>query len=224
MSTEKYDFYKFFIDIGIPFIVFLIGLFTEKKWKITNKFRIFNNQKISVGKNKGNQNLSQQQAGRDAHSLSLQQQGDKITNQFNFEGKPDIGDSHDFLETQPKVEQSISYSNQAFIIKSFQENAEQLQINAQFEQKYKSTYEWLKEGNAQACAAEYFKIFRNIVSIFEQKEIYTQEMPKFQSISDLKKAFKEIEQFMYDSQKNVKELQDKIDNFEDVLISLLGNI
>jgi len=153
--------------------------------------------------------------------ISLSQKAETITNHFFGAGKPGIGDPAKLLEQAPRVNPpGESYSNQDYIIKFFRDNATQLGINAQFEQKYREAYEWLQK-NPTACAGDYYKVFKDIIPTFEKEEVYGGEIAAPELIRALKDGLEEIRKYM---SREPKALEKKINTFEEALIRLLREV
>lgn len=194
------------------------------QWIISIIVSFFGGLKINaiISKNKKYQEANQDVSGD--NNLPIQQNADFINNDFQPRqaGLENIGTKEDILDQNSIIENK---SNQQYILEELKNNSSLLSVSAQFEENYEEAYQWIYDdgNNVQACAAKYYKTFKDIVETILSSDVLEDTLTPA-LLERFENSFSKIKEFRNNSKEDINEFKKAIKSFEDNLIFIISEL
>jgi len=222
--------YQLLVDIFIPIATFVLGIFLEYKYHITNTIT----QKIDLkfrqsGKN-NIQGISKQKSGRDSiNSLSSTSIKGPLIGQQNIYPSaitPNVARAEDALKPpEPLTDTEYRGTNTDYIIDCFEKHSKKFKITSTFKDDLVKVHNDMNAyKNVDASSSGYFNIFKDAIENVINKKMFCDRDGADLAIVNVSNTFDKLEKLMSKPSKRMSELEAIIETFERNIVRLLAYI
>lgn len=226
------DTYQLLVDIFIPVATFILGIFLENKYHLTNKLTQKIDLKIKQSGKNNVQNISKQQSGRDSINApsSTSIKGPLIGSQHVAYTPPatipNIAEAEDALKPpEPLLDTQYHGTNTDYIIDCFEKHSKKFNPNSTFKDDLVKAHKDLNTyKNADVSSAQYFNVFKDVIENLTNKRMYCKRQGVEVSMDKVSNTFGKLEEFVSKPNKQVSELNTLIETFEQNVVMLFAYI
>jgi hypothetical protein len=195
METDNSVILKLLINVVIPLITLLFGLYAENRWNLINKIKINR-------KHKTHQSIKNQQSTRAAN---IQVGGD------NFGPiSQTLSDIHGRKNLSPGRE---------YIITCITKLQKYYEVNSAFEEKYRQSMEYLGADQPRLAASECYSACLEVKEILLDKNTYKEGVNQNARI-DIESFINDLDRYVRTSSSDISKLNEILYKFEDAFFKL----
>ncbi|OQA83419.1 MAG: hypothetical protein BWY29_00276 [Microgenomates group bacterium ADurb.Bin238] len=220
--------YQILEGVALPIILFILGIFIEHKYQITNNiFNKFNLKLKQSGENNA-QSLSKQESGRDSinTSSSTSIKGPFFGQQNIYSSTPTVAQAEDALKPpEPLLDTEYNGTNTDYIINCFEKHSKKLGVTSTFKDDLIEVHKDLNTyKNVDVSSARYFSVFKDVMENLTKSEIFCEREGADLAIAEVNNTFDKLEKLMSKPNKKLSDLETLIETFERNIVRLLAYI